>query len=230
MFEDFPFLVLVAILFNGGELLWPSWISDRHHFSSFWSRNQKSCCYRTNFGSRRQKVWEEMSKIVLAFKFVSTKRPNAHHQVSIQMDYRGDVQNMNSQYFSHINVQGPYKCMEKQIWPCRKMVKHQFRTITLAILVDLLSPMFCTKIRPLGLEKKIFKGFYHIWAWQQSWLMDHDHFSNLSFPFPKEAPHEIWARLVQKLQRRSRLKFSTFFPYNVWCPYKCIREANLTLL
>ena len=36
--------------------------------------------------------------------FVSHKRPNAHHQVSIQMDYRGDVQNMNSQHFSHINV------------------------------------------------------------------------------------------------------------------------------
>ena len=30
--------------------------------------------------------------------------PNAHHQVSIQLDYRGDVQNMNSQHFSHINV------------------------------------------------------------------------------------------------------------------------------
>ena len=47
--------------------------------------------------------------------FVSTRRPNAHHQVSIQLDYRGDVQNMNSLYFSHINVYGPYKCMGKQI-------------------------------------------------------------------------------------------------------------------
>ena len=36
--------------------------------------------------------------------FVSTKRPTAHHQASIQLDYRKDVQNMNSQYFSHINV------------------------------------------------------------------------------------------------------------------------------
>ena len=35
--------------------------------------------------------------------FVSHKRPNAHHQVLIQLDYR-DVQNMNSQHFSHINV------------------------------------------------------------------------------------------------------------------------------
>ena len=39
--------------------------------------------------------------------FVSHKRPNAHHQVSIQLDYRG----MNSQHFSNINVQGPYKFM-----------------------------------------------------------------------------------------------------------------------
>ena len=31
--------------------------------------------------------------------FVSHKRANAHHQVSIQLDYRGDVQNMNSQHF-----------------------------------------------------------------------------------------------------------------------------------
>ena len=47
--------------------------------------------------------------------FVSHKHPNAHHQVLIQLDYRGDVQNMISQHFSHINVQGPYKCIGKQI-------------------------------------------------------------------------------------------------------------------
>ena len=65
--------------------------------------------------------------------------------------------------------------------------------------------------------EKIFKGFYHIWAWWPSWLMNCDHFSNLSFPCPKEAPHEIWATLAQRLQRRS-LNFSHI---NVWCPYKC---------
>ena len=59
------------------------------------------------------------------------------------------------------------------------------------------------------LEKKIFKGFYHIWAWRPSWSMDHDHFSNFSFPQPKEAPHEIRAKLAQGLQRRSRLKMLT---------------------
>ena len=36
--------------------------------------------------------------------FVFHKSPNAHHQVLIQLDYRGDVQNMNSQHFSHINI------------------------------------------------------------------------------------------------------------------------------
>ena len=47
-----------------------------------------------------------------------------------------------------------------------------------------------------------------------------DHFSNLSFPQPKEAPYEICAKLAQRLQRRSRLKFWIFFPY------KCMRKQN----
>ena len=109
--------------------------------------------------------------------------------------------------------------------------KGQRRTIILAILVDLLSPEICAKIKPrayLVLEKKIFKGFYHIWAWQPSWSMDHDHLSNPLFPQPKEAPHEIWATLAQRLQRRSRLKFSTIFPYKCMVPIQMHREANLT--
>ena len=54
--------------------------------------------------------------------------------------------------------------------------------------------MICAKIKPkasLVLEKKIFKGFYYIWAWRPSWSMDRDYFSNLSFSLAKEAPHEI---------------------------------------
>ena len=35
------------------------------------------------------------------------------------------------------------------------------------------------------------------------------HYSNLPFPQPKEAPYEIWAKLAQGLQRRSRLKMLT---------------------
>ena len=50
------------------------------------------------------------------------------------------------------------------------------------------APLTCSSV---VLEEKIFKGFYHIWAWQPFWSMDHDHFSNLSFSCPKEALHEI---------------------------------------
>ena len=60
--------------------------------------------------------------------------------------------------------------------------------------VDLSSLMICAKIQPQGtsvLEKKIFKGFYYIWAWWPSWSKERDHFSNLMFPQPKEAPYEI---------------------------------------
>ena len=41
------------------------------------------------------------------------------------------------------------------------------------------------------------------------WSTDRDHFSNFSFPHPKEAPYEIWAKLAQRLQKRSRLKMLT---------------------
>ena len=139
--------------------------------------------------------------------------------------------NLKHQHFFHTNVWGTYKCIWKQTWPRCKKVKHQFTTLILATLVDLLSLMICAKIQPKGssvLKKKIFKGFYHIWAWQPSWSMDPDHFSNLSFPQPKEAPHKIWATLTQRLKRRSRLKFSTFFPYKCMVPIQMHREANLT--
>ena len=89
--------------------------------------------------------------------------------------------------FSHTNAKGSKR-------PCRKKVKRQCTTILLAILVDLPSPMIPAKVQPkafLVLEEKIFKGFYHIWAWRPSWSMDRDHFSNFSFPHPKEAPYEI---------------------------------------
>ena len=33
------FSALVAVLFNGAEPLWPSWIFDRHNFSLFRSRS-----------------------------------------------------------------------------------------------------------------------------------------------------------------------------------------------
>ena len=68
------------------------------------------------------------------------------------------------------------------------------------------------------LEKQIFKGFYHIWAWRPPWSINCDHFSNLSFPQPKEAPYEMCAKLAQSLQRR---RFLNVFPKQMH------REANL---
>ena len=92
-FEDFLFLALAAILFNGTEPFSPSWISDRHNFSLFRSRSHPAATEQVLAHSRRTKIWEEMSKIDfqdgsygghLGFSigsFVSTKRPNSHHQV-----------------------------------------------------------------------------------------------------------------------------------------------------
>ena len=55
--------------------------------------------------------------------------------------------------------------------------------------------MLHTKFREVGLpvlEKKILKGFYHIWVWRPSWSCDPDVVNKISFPLPKEAPHKIW--------------------------------------
>ena len=144
--------------------------------------------------------------------------------------FRGEAV-WSSQHFTHTNVWGPYKCIGKQTWPCRKKVKRQCTTIILATLVDLLFPMICAKIQPqgiLGSGEEDFERFYHIWAWRPSWSMDRNHFSKLWFSQPKEAPHKIWATLAQRLQRRSRLKFSTFFPYKCMGPKQMHGEANLT--
>ena len=62
---------------------------------------------------------------------------------------------------SNINVYGPYKCMGKQIWRGKK-VKRQHRTIILAILADVLSPIICAKIRAqdlFGFGEEDFKRF-----------------------------------------------------------------------
>ena len=46
--------------------------------------------------------------------------------------------------------------------------------------------------RTSGSEKKIFKSFYHIWAWWPSWSCDLYHLYKLSFPLPRETPYKIW--------------------------------------
>ena len=118
-FEDFLFLALAAILFNGVELLQPSWIFDQQNFSSFQSRchpvakEEVLAQSDLRFGKRCQKLIFKMAAVVATLDFLSThlailyliiKHPNAHHQVLIQLDYKGNIQIMNSQHFSHINV------------------------------------------------------------------------------------------------------------------------------
>ena len=46
------------------------------------------------------------------------------------------------------------------------------------------------------------KGFYHIWVWRPSWSCDPDAANKFSFPFPKEAPHQIWLQSGKRFQRR----------------------------
>ena len=48
-----------------------------------------------------------------------------------------------------------------------------------------------------------------------SWSMDRNHFSILSFPQPKEAPHKSWATLAQRLQRRS-FEILNIFPIQIY--------------
>ena len=118
----------------------------------------------------------------------------------------------------------PYKCIGKQTWPHRKKVKCQCTTITLATLVTSRLRWYIQRFSQKAssvVEKTIFKGFNHIWAWPPSWSMDRNHFSSLSFACPRKAPNEIWATLAQRLHKRTHLKFWTFFPY------KCIEKQTL---
>ena len=56
---------------------------------------------------------------------------------------------------------------------------------------------------------------------------DHDHFSNLSFPHPKEAPHEIWAKLAQRLQRRSHLKMLMDHYSSSWAEVRWVKKKKV---
>ena len=55
-------------------------------------------------------------------------------------------------------------------------------------------------ICPLVLERKIFKGFYHIhlWTWRPSWSHDPDPANKLSFPHSTEASYEIGQAVLEK--------------------------------
>ena len=76
LFEDFLFLALAAILFYGAEPLQPSWISDRHNFSLFQSRNHPVATEQVlaqgnqRFGKRCQKLIFKMAAVVAILDFL----------------------------------------------------------------------------------------------------------------------------------------------------------------
>ena len=82
LFEDFLFLALAAILFNGAEPLRPSWISDRHSFSSFQSRNHPVATEHVlaqgdqRFGKRCRKLIYKMAAVAAILDFLSTHLAN----------------------------------------------------------------------------------------------------------------------------------------------------------
>ena len=95
-------------------------------------------------------------------------------------------------------------------------------TIILAALVDLLYLIICAKIQPQSvLEKKIFKGFYHIWAWRPSWSIDRNHFSHLSIPVPRRLHIKFEQHWPRGFRGEVVWNSQHFFHTNVWCPYKC---------
>ena len=80
-FEEFLFLALVTILFNGAEPLRPSWISNQHNFSSFRSRSypvateQVSAQSNQRFGKRCRKLIFKMVAVVAILDFLSAHLP-----------------------------------------------------------------------------------------------------------------------------------------------------------
>ena len=76
-FEDFYFLALAAILFNGAEPLRPSWILDLHNFSLFQSRSrpvakeQVSVQNDLRFEKSCRKLIFKMAAVVAILDFLS---------------------------------------------------------------------------------------------------------------------------------------------------------------
>ena len=99
-----------------------------------------------------------------------------------------------------------------QFYPTHSRLVYNPTGMILAILMGRCPICFLQNIsliRLVVLEKKILKGFYHIWAWRPSWISDQNHFSYFSFPQCLDATYEIWLHLAQWFQRRSRLKVWT---------------------
>ena len=129
---------------------------------------------------------------------------------------------------------GPYKCMVPM-----QMHREANLTSPLKGLMSMYNNYFRNFGRPLvpgdlckdsaprhsRFWRRFLKVFYHIWAWRPSWSTDHDHFSNLSFPQPKEAPHEFEQRGQEASEEKSFEILNSFLIQ----VYGATRETNLTL-
>ena len=94
-------------------------------------------------------------------------------------------------FFSHTKA-----FIRNKIWPLRKKVEGQlglgFIIWTNLVVFECCIPSF----NDLGhsvLKKRIFKGSYHIWAWQLSWSCDQDQLNILLFrEVPPSHRRSIW--------------------------------------
>ena len=81
----------------------------------------------------------------------------------------------------------------------------QLRVIIYITSVELEYILLHAKFHDHRTISSVGEDFYNKKAWQPSWSCDLYHLYKLSFPLPKEAPHEIWLRLAKQFQRRRRL-------------------------
>ena len=131
------------------------------------------------------------------------------------MHYKFQPLVFNTFWENDFSTFSPYKCMGTQIWPCHTN------------LVDLESSMLSRVSFEafLILEKKIFKCFYHIWAWRPSCSISLNHLNKLAILFWQKAPFEIWWKWLKWFQRRRHLKKI----HNFFYMYLFQRQRQITL-
>ena len=93
----------------------------------------------------------------------------------------------NFQTFHHLNVLGgKFDLDVKLVWVnLGELLEQTWYALHRQIYIQ--SPKV---ISFLALKEKIY--FFHIWAWQSSWLCDQDPLFEFSFSYRKESPYEIW--------------------------------------
>ena len=78
----------------------------------------------------------------------------------------------------------------------------------------------------LVLKNKIFKGFYHIWAWRSSWSRTATILAIFNSPAPRRLPKKFEQHWPSNF-RREVVWNSQHFPHsNVWGKYKCIGKQT----